>query len=61
MQKIVNFFREVMSEKAKISWPGRKETALTTLFVFIFCAIASVYFLIVDQSVIKLLEFIRGL
>lgn len=61
MQKVVNFFREVVSEKAKISWPSRKETSLTTLFVFIFCAIASVYFLIVDQAIIKLLEMIRGL
>jgi preprotein translocase subunit SecE len=42
------FVQEVRQEAAKITWPTRKETMITTVMVLIMVALASVFFLIVD-------------
>ena len=42
------FIRQVRQEAAKVTWPTRKETGITTVMVFIMVAIASVFFLVVD-------------
>ena len=51
------FIRQVRQETAKVTWPTRKETAVTTMMVFIMVALAAVFFLLVDQ----VLSFIVGL
>jgi preprotein translocase subunit SecE len=59
----VEFIREVRQEVAKVTWPGRRETGVTTMMVFAFVAIAAVFFLAVDQVVsyaIKLLLGVAG-
>jgi len=59
----VEFIREVRQEVAKVTWPGRRETSVTTMMVFAFVAIAAVFFLAVDQIVsyaIKLLLGVAG-
>jgi preprotein translocase subunit SecE len=43
------FVRNVKSEIGKVTWPTRKETAVTTLVVFIMVFLASVFFFAVDQ------------
>nr|WP_319388707.1 preprotein translocase subunit SecE [uncultured Cohaesibacter sp.] len=43
------FLQQVRSEAAKITWPTRKETAITTLMVFVMVVLASTFFLIADQ------------
>ena len=43
------FLQEVRQETAKVTWPTRRETAITTAMVFVMVAIASVFFLIADQ------------
>ena len=43
------FIQEVRSETSKVTWPTRKETAVTTAMVFVMVAIASVFFLLADQ------------
>lgn len=43
------FVQQVRREVAKVTWPSRRETMVTTVMVFIFVAIASVFFLLVDQ------------
>ena len=43
------FIQQVRSEGSKVTWPTRKETAVTTVMVFIMVALASVFFLIADQ------------
>lgn len=43
------FLQQVRSEAAKVAWPTRRETAITTLMVFVMVAIAAVFFLIADQ------------
>ena len=44
------FVRDVRAEVAKVTWPSRKETLVTTGLVFVMAAAAAVFFFIVDQS-----------
>ena len=43
------FLQEVRAETDKVTWPSRRETLITTGMVFVMVAIASVFFLLVDQ------------
>jgi len=45
------FAREVRRETAKVTWPTRKETMITTGMVFVMVIIASIFFLVVDQVI----------
>ena len=57
----VEFFRQVRQEVAKVTWPTRKETTITTAMVFAMVVLASIFFLAVDSilstAVTKLLGF----
>ena len=43
------FMRQVRQEVAKVTWPTRKETLVTTGMVFLMVFLAAVFFFIVDQ------------
>ncbi|MGH7066311.1 MAG: preprotein translocase subunit SecE [Acetobacteraceae bacterium] len=45
------FIREVRSEVSKVTWPSRKETAVSTALVMALAAAIAIFFLIVDQIV----------
>lgn len=45
------FVREVRSEISRVTWPTRKETAVTTGLVFLMVALISVFFFVVDQAI----------
>ena len=45
------FAREVRGEMAKVTWPTRKETMVTTMLVFLMAAVTSVFFFVVDQVI----------
>ncbi|MFN3262085.1 MAG: preprotein translocase subunit SecE [Pikeienuella sp.] len=45
------FIQQVRAETAKVVWPTRKETGLTTIMVFIMAALAAVFFFLVDQVI----------
>ena len=45
------FVREVRSEISRVTWPTRKETAVTTGLVFLMVALISVFFFVVDQLI----------
>ncbi len=45
------FLREVRREVAKVSWPTRKETTVSTIMVFVMVIMASIFFLGVDQII----------
>jgi preprotein translocase subunit SecE len=45
------FAREVRGEVAKVTWPSRKETMITTLLVFAMAAVTSIFFFVVDQAI----------
>ena len=43
------FLQQVRTETAKVTWPTRRETAITTVMVFIMALLAAIFFLLVDQ------------
>lgn len=43
------FAREVRAEVAKVTWPTRKETLVTTGMVFVMVIIFAIFFLVIDQ------------
>lgn len=47
----VEFLQEVRSEGAKVAWPTRKETMITTAMVFVMVIVASLFFLMSDQII----------
>lgn len=57
------FAQSVRSEVAKIHWPSRRETVLTTIMVFVMTAIFMLFFGLVDllirSGVEGLLEIFR--
>jgi preprotein translocase subunit SecE len=55
------FLQEVRAETEKVTWPTRRETAITTVMVFIMVAVASVFFLLADQVIRMAVTFILGI
>jgi preprotein translocase subunit SecE len=45
------FIREVRAEVAKVTWPSRRETMVTTGLVFAMAAAAAIFFFVIDQLV----------
>lgn len=43
------FIQQVRSEASRVIWPTRRETAVTTVMVFLMVLIASIFFLVADQ------------
>ena len=43
------FLQQVRSEAAKVTWPTRRETLITTAMVFVMASLAAIFFLLVDQ------------
>ena len=56
----VEFFRQVRTEVAKVTWPTRKETTLTTAMVFAMVVLASIFFLAVDATLSTLITWVLG-
>jgi preprotein translocase subunit SecE len=56
----IKFLQEVRAEGQKVTWPTRRETAITTLMVFIMTAAASIFFLFSDWIMKILITFIIG-
>jgi preprotein translocase subunit SecE len=44
----VEFLREVRDEARKVTWPTRREMAISTIMVVIMVVVASIFFLGVD-------------
>jgi len=47
----LQFIQQVRAETAKVVWPTRRETLLTTVMVFIMATIAAIFFFLVDQVI----------
>ena len=45
----LEFIQYVRQEVAKVTWPTRKETVVTTLMVFFMVFICAIFFLVIDQ------------
>ena len=59
--KPVKFFKEVRSEVAKVTFPTRKETTMTTILVFIFVFLAALFLFAADQVISFLVQLILGI
>jgi preprotein translocase subunit SecE len=55
------FLQEVRSETAKVTWPTRRETTITTIMVFVMVALASIFFFAADQLIRYLVTFLLGI
>ena len=55
------FLQEVRSETAKVTWPSRKETTVTTIMVFVMVALASVFFFASDQLIRLFITTVLGI
>jgi preprotein translocase subunit SecE len=54
------FIQQVRTEVAKVTWPSRRETAVTTLMVLVMAVLAAVFFLAADQILAWGVEMILG-
>lgn len=57
----IEFVRQVRQETAKVTWPSRKETLVTTGMVFLMAVIAGVFFFAVDSVLRFVVQLILGL
>lgn len=55
---VAQFVREVRQEVAKVVWPTRQETMITTLIVFIFVTIMALVFLMIDSVFSNVIKWI---
>ena len=57
----LKFMQEVRQEAAKITWPSRRETFITTIMVFVMVALASIFFFASDQIIRYLVTLLLGI
>ncbi len=55
------FIRQVRQETAKVTWPSRKETLVTTGMVFVMVFIMAIFFFFADQLLSWGVRFVLGL
>ena len=57
----MEFVQQVRREVAKVTWPTRKETMVSTVMVFVFVFIAATFFFLVDQLLAVLVRLVLGI
>ena len=55
------FIQEVRRETAKVTWPTRKESGISTVMVFIMVILAAAFFFLVDQILATGVKAILGI
>lgn len=55
------FIRQVRAETAKVTWPTRRETVISTVMVVIMVFIAAAFFFISDQVMAYVVGLLLGL
>jgi preprotein translocase subunit SecE len=55
------FLQQVRSETAKVTWPSRRETLISTVMVVVFAIIAMIFFFAADQLMALGIDLILGL
>jgi preprotein translocase subunit SecE len=55
------FLQEVRQETAKVTWPTRRETLITTAMVFVMATLAGIFFLFADQVIRFLVTLVLGI
>ena len=46
------------SETAKVTWPSRRETMISTIMVFIMATLAAIFFFAADQLMAWMISFV---
>ena len=60
MPNIINFFKEVKEELAKVTWPGREQTIRYTVLVIIVAVAVGAFLRGLDYVLSSLTAFIVG-
>ncbi|WP_274427420.1 preprotein translocase subunit SecE [Chelativorans sp. YIM 93263] len=55
------FLQQVRAETAKVTWPSRRETLISTIMVLAFAALAALFFFAADQVMSWGIELILGI
>ena len=55
------FLQQVRTETAKVTWPTRRETMISTVMVLAFAFIAAIFFFAADQLMAIAVELILGI
>ena len=58
---IAQFLQEVRQESAKVTWPSRRETVISTGMVFVMVVVAALFFLSVDWILSHLMKLVFGI
>ncbi|MEK1889649.1 MAG: preprotein translocase subunit SecE [Phyllobacterium sp.] len=57
----ITFFQQVRAETAKVTWPSRRETLISTAMVMVMAAFAAVFFFAADQLMAFGIDLVLGL
>jgi preprotein translocase subunit SecE len=57
----LKFIEQVRSETEKVTWPTRRETAITSMMVVVMSAVMALFFLFADQMLRFLVTFVLGI
>ncbi len=61
MKNPLQFIEEVHQETSKVTWPTWKEVWITTIMVLIMVALTSVFFLLADLVISRVIQLVLGL
>ncbi|UXN60360.1 preprotein translocase subunit SecE [Phyllobacterium zundukense] len=57
----ITFFQQVRAETAKVTWPSRRETLISTAMVMVMAFFAAIFFFAADQLMAYGIDMILGL
>ena len=57
----IEFLRQVRQETAKVTWPSRRETMVSTGMVLVLVVLFSIFFFVVDQALSHAVRLILGI
>lgn len=55
------YLRQVRAEMAKVTWPSRRETTISTAAVFVMVFVAAIFLYVADQVMALVVRFILNL
>jgi len=55
-EKIVNFFKDVVKEMKKVTWPTKDELKESTIIVIVTCLILAAFTYVIDMGITQLFQ-----
>lgn len=56
----IEFLKQVRQEAARVTWPTRKETTVSTLMVFAMVFVSAIFLFVIDQVISRVIQFVLG-